>query len=328
MRSLYFLGLLIFMFTESPGNGESSLNRRQLFVFGCLCGIWGTTWLAIRVVVQQVPPLRAAAIRFSSAAILLGIMVFGRRPWPNREQFRSLLVLAATMIALPYGLLFWAEQYVNSSMTAVLYATTPLITALLTPLMSSHRVPRRAVFCMLLGFGGIAEIFYTELSATKHLLWGGCASLLSVSSSAWSSLYAKRNLGTVNPMTTTAVQLGAGALLLFAASLALERGLTTHWSFAAIAGIAYLSIFGSVIAFSLYYWLLKHVMAYQLSGLNLITPILAIAVGSLLLREPLPFQEVLAAALVLASVAVVLIAPQELAVATLSLESESTVDGE
>jgi drug/metabolite transporter (DMT)-like permease len=95
---------------------SGSLNRGQLLGYIALCLIWGSTWLAIRVVVRDVPPLEAAALRFLAAgALLLGIAVAQRRPWPaDRAQWNALLVLSLSIMAVPYGLLFWAERHVTS----------------------------------------------------------------------------------------------------------------------------------------------------------------------------------------------------------------------
>src|SRR3954470_16306758 len=96
--------------------------RHQL-AFLLLCAIWGTTWLAIRVVVRDIPPIRAAAARFFIAALLLVIIAsIQKAPLPgNAREWKATLILSITMMALPYGLIFWAEQYVTSSITAVLY---------------------------------------------------------------------------------------------------------------------------------------------------------------------------------------------------------------
>src|SRR5678815_2144046 len=116
---------------------------RVRLAYALLCGIWGTTWLAIRVLVHEVPPLRAAAVRFIIGAALLALIIAIRRPGPppTRREWRAILLLSCTMMALPFGLLFWAEQYVTSSMTAVLYSAAPLSVALLTPIMTGKVVP-------------------------------------------------------------------------------------------------------------------------------------------------------------------------------------------
>src|SRR5678815_1076206 len=130
---------------------SSSFNRAQLLGYISLCLIWGSTWLAIRLVVRDVPPLEAAALRFLAAGLLLlGMAVLQKRRLPaDGTQWNALLVLSVTIMALPYGLLFWAEQHVTSSMTAVLYSAMPLAVSLFTPAMMHRKVPQRAVYAMV-----------------------------------------------------------------------------------------------------------------------------------------------------------------------------------
>src|ERR1051325_95388 len=109
-------------------------SRVQLLGYVSCCLIWGSTWLAIRVVVRDVPPLQAAAVRFFAAAVLLlSVVLLQKRSWPkDKREWNAIFVLSISMMAVPYGLLFWAEQYVTSSMTAVLYSAMPMVVALLT----------------------------------------------------------------------------------------------------------------------------------------------------------------------------------------------------
>ena len=162
-----------------PTQQSSTFTRGQLAGYIALCLIWGSTWLAIRLVVRDVPPLEAAALRFLVAGVLLlGIAMAQRRPWPaDGAQWNALLVLSLSIMAVPYGLLFWAEQHVTSSMSAVLYSAMPLAVSLFTPIITHHKVPRRAVFAMVIAFGGLLTLFYQDLSKTRQALIGGVAVL-------------------------------------------------------------------------------------------------------------------------------------------------------
>ena len=218
------------------------------------------------------------------------------------REWRALVILGITMMGLPYGLLFWAEYRISSSMTAVIFSTCPLFVALFTPVMTRTRVPRGAVFAMLLGLGGMATLFYTELSVSKYLLLGGGAVIAAVISSSWAAVFAKREIGEVSPLLGTAVQFCVGAGILWRES---------DWNSTSVLALAFLTIFGSVITFSLYYWLLRKMQAYQLSTINLVVPMVAMAEGALFLRESLPILMIAAASLVLVSVATVLRAEDE-----------------
>ena len=284
------------------------LSRKHYAAYALICLIWGSTWGAIRLLVRDVPPIRAAAIRFFLAAfILLGAVlargtVISMRP----RQWRALIILGLTMMGLPYGLLFWAEYRITSSQTAVLFSSCPLFVALFTPVMTNTRVPRRAVFALLVAIGAEAMLFYTELSMSTYVLLGGIAVIAAVISSSWASVFAKRELVEINPLVGTGVQFCVSAVVLLAVSLALERGRPSDWNRTSILALGFLTVFGSVLTFSLYYWLLLRMHAYQLSTLNLVVPVVAMTEGALLLREPLPLSMVAAAVLVLLSVATVL----------------------
>ena len=269
--------------------------------------------MAIRVLVHDVPPFRAAAVRFIFATLLLIVIVLAKKlRWPETtREWKALGVLAITFIALPYGLLFWAERRITSSLTAVIYSSYPLFVAFFTPLITQQRVPRRAVYGMVWALGGIAVIFYEGLSVSLYLLAGGVAVLAAVLTSAWSSIYAKRELKSVNPFVGTTVQFAVAAVLLYITSFAQERQELSNWSASAILALAFLIVFGSVVAFSIYYWLLQTLLPYQLSTLNLIVPLIAMAEGALILRETIPPLMLIAALVVLAAVSSILRAEEE-----------------
>jgi drug/metabolite transporter (DMT)-like permease len=297
--------------------------RLQYAAFILLCGIWGSTWMAIRVLVRDVPPLWGAALRFAIAAVLLVAWVAARRlPMPpTRRHWRANLLLGLTMMAAPYGLLFWAEQHITASMTALVFACLPLFVAFFTPLMSEHRVPSRALVSMFVGAAGLGILFYRDLSATTDTILGGLAVIGAVVSSAWSSLYAKRETAGQHPVVSTMVQLTIGAALLFLASGWMEAGRAARWTATASAALLFLAIAGSGAAFALYYWLLKRMQPYQLSVISLVVPIVAMAEGALLLGEPIPLSMLMAAVIVLGAVVSVLRA--EAAEVVLSLRGQT-----
>ena len=294
-------------------SADTSLTRVQMLAYVALCLIWGSTWLAIRFAVQEVPPLKAAALRFLIAAVLLlGSLLFRKARWPQgQRQWNAVMLLSVTVMAVPYGLLFWAEQYVSSSMTALLFSAMPMLVALMTPLMLHRKVPRNAVFAMLLAFGGLAIIFYSGLTTSPRALWGGLAVLAAVVLSAWSVVYAKTRLQDVDAVVSTGLQSLFGCVVLFWGTWALESHRTTRWSRTSVIALLFLAIFGSAAAFAIYYWLLKHMQPYQLSTLSLVVPIIAVAEGSLLGHEVVPSLMIVAMVVVLVSVGAVLRAEAE-----------------
>ncbi len=278
-------------------------------VYVVLCLIWGTTWMAIRVLVRDVSPLWAAGVRFLLASILLGVILAIRRTPPIRgpRQWRATAILGLTMVAVPYGLLFWAEQYISSSIAAVLYTSIPLAVSLLTPLMTHEQVPRAAIFCMTVAMGGVAILFVRgELAMSTRTLLGGAAVLAAVGSTSWSIVFAKKELHDIDPWAATAWQTIFGGAVLLAAGAIVERGRPATWTPSAIASLVFLATFGTAVAFALYYWLLKRVRPYQAASMSLVIPVVAILEGSLLLGEHIPPAMIVASVVVLVSVAVLL----------------------
>ena len=291
-----------------PDHARGPLTRLQISGYVLLCLIWGSTWLAIRVVVHDVPPLKAAAIRFLIAAILLlSSMLFRKTQWPRgARQWNAILVLSVTVMAAPYALLFWAEQYVPSGMTALLFSAMPLMVAMFTSFMLHRKVPRSAILAMVVAFGGLLVLFQGELSANRHIFLGGVAVLSAIVLSSWSVVFAKKRLQDVAPVISTGLQFLFAAVVLFWGTWALESHRQTNWNNRALAALVFLATFGSAAAFLLYYWLLKHMQPYQLSTISLVTPIIAVILGALLGGESIPLMMIISMIVVLGAVAMVL----------------------
>ncbi len=286
-----------------------SFTRSHLLGYIGLCLIWGSTWLAIRLVVRDVPPLQAAAVRFLiGGMLLLGLAWAQKRRWPRgKRPWRAILVLSVTIMAVPYGLLFWAEQHITSSMAAALFSAMPLIVALLTPVMMGHKVPRNVVFALVVAFGGLLALLYdAAFSASGRALWGDAALLAAMMLSAWSVVFAKIRLQEIDAVVSTGLQLLFGSVALFWGTWALEAHRHAHWTRTSWTALVFLTIFGSCVAFVIYYWLLKRMQPYQLSTTNLIVPIIAVLEGALFARELIPLRMLLAMAVVLVSVGWVL----------------------
>jgi len=287
---------------------QLSMPTRHIAAYCFLCLVWSSTWLAIRIVVRDVPPFEAAAFRFLAAAVILLIWaLFRRAPFPKPgPQWNATVLLSFTMIAIPYGLLFQAERYVNSSTTAVLFSALPLAVALLTPLMTRRTVPRQALFAMLLAFAGLLTLFYGELSSNVRSLLGGLAIVGAMLSSAWSAVYARKRLHDVDPVVSTGLQMAIGSIGLFWGMWALESHRHAHWTRPAVVALIFLSTFGSAAAFAVYYRLLKHMEPYKISSISMVTPVVAVAEGAAIGDEHIPLMMMAAMALVLVSVAAVL----------------------
>ena len=272
-----------------------------------LCCIWGSTWLAIRVAVRDLPPVGSAALRFLVASAILAVFALaGRLSWPRtRAEWKPLLVLSVTMMAVPYGLLFWAEQHITGGMAAVFNSVIPILVALFNPLMGGPTPQRRSLFAMLVAMGAVAYIFQTQLSTSPKALLGGFAVLVCAAFSAFSAIYARQH-HSLHPAVNTCLQLAVGAVLLFIVAFVTEPHVEWHWTQRSAIAIVYLAIFGSAVAFAAYYWLLHHVEASQASTIALIVPLVAIYLDAVMMQEHVPISMVVASLIVIGSVGVVL----------------------
>ena len=298
------------------------MRRLHLLAYISLCLIWGSTWLAVHTIVHYVPPFLAAALRFLlAAALLFAALLFRKSVWPREaRQWNAIFVLGFTVIGIPYALQFWAQQYITSSLSAVLFSALPLTVALLTPLMMHYTVPRRSVFSMLVGLGGLLALFSTDLKFGSRAFWGGIAVLGSMFGSAWSAVYAKIRLRDVDPLVSTAFQLLIGSLGLFWATWALESHRAASWTRSAVFALIFLAVFGSAAAFAIYYWLLQQIQPYQISTINLVIPVVAVLEGAFVGREPVPLMMIVAMVVVLGSVGVVLRTDVDAKVQTLAAD--------
>jgi drug/metabolite transporter (DMT)-like permease len=269
--------------------------------------------MAIRVLVRDVPPVRAAGIRLLVGAVaLIGLALIQRAPWPkSAREWTFVTILSFTMMAIPFGLVFWAEQCVTSSMTAVFYATMPLFVALFTPIALKKSVPRGAIMAMLCALGAIAYLFNFSLRADARSTLGGAMILLGVVSSGLSAVLAKRELKNVDPVVSTGMQLVIGGAGLCALAVIVERGQPADWNTRAVAALLFLALIGSAVGYTAWYALVKRLPPYKLSTTNLIVPFIAIAEGALVLQERITIQMFLTAVIVAAAVAVVLRAEAE-----------------
>ncbi|MHB1674045.1 MAG: DMT family transporter [Acidobacteriaceae bacterium] len=283
------------------------MKPRIILALVALSVIWGSTWMAIRVLVIAVPPMHSASLRFLLAsAILLPIIQWKRLPWPTGRGLHATLLLSLSMIAVPSALTFWSEQRLSSGLTALIFGAMPLMTACLTPWMAGRSVPRRAWEAMIVGLGGLGLVMFGAISTSRWQAVGAMAVLLAVSMYAASSVYAKEALAGVHPFVGTSIQFFLGGIWLALASMMFERGRTSAWSTQALVSLIFLSVFASALSFTLYYWLLQRIEAYQLTSLQLIVPVLAVAEGALLLMEPVPWTMIAGAAVVLGSIVFVM----------------------
>ena len=159
---------------------------------------------------------------------------------------------------------------------------------------------------MIVGLGGLGLVMSGAISTSLWQAVGAVAVLLAVAMYAASSVYAKEALAGVHPFVSTVIQFFLGGIWLALASMVFERGRTSTWSTQAIVALVFLSVFASALSFTLYYWLLQRIEAYQLTSLQLVVPVLAVAEGALFMMEPVPWTMIAGTAVVLGSIVLVM----------------------
>jgi drug/metabolite transporter (DMT)-like permease len=285
-----------------------SFRVRLAAAFFAIYFLWGTTFLAIRIAVEELPPLFAAGARFFLAGVLLyAFMRFKGEARPTPVQWRNLALMALLMFVAEYGPLFWAEKYVPSGIVSVLAAIIPILTLVLEMLILRQQRFRWSIAAStLLGFVGVGVLLLPTQEKTFGLL--PCLAVLAgtLSWSLGSVLSRSMILPGARPLTAGAtMMLGGGALLALSAVFG-ELHPLPHISLRAIGAELYLIVFGSLVAFTAFVWLLAHMPATRVSSHAYVNPIVAVALGYFVAHEPVTFRTVLGTALVLVSVFLIL----------------------
>jgi len=300
---------------------------KTLLAFAIIYFVWGSTFLAIRVGVHEVPPFLLAAMRFLVAGVVLyGWMIARGECSPSRRQWMSSFVLAVLIFVLDYGLLFWAEQRVPSGVAAVMMATIPAFMALSEILfLRTQRLTLRLALALLIGFGGVAALMSHSLNLGGAPIDRAGAVALILASMSWSVSSAftrKLPLPPSKVMSSGAQMLAGGVLLALVAAASGEfrnfRPLAV--SMAAWLSLLYLIVAGSIIAFTAYVWLIHHESPTKVGTYAYVNPVVAVVLGYLLGGEALGLRTILGTLFVLTSVVVITTTPVERSVLTLVVE--------
>ncbi len=284
------------------------IDTRVVLAFVAIYVLWGATFLAIRVAVLQIPPFFTAGIRFFVAGTLLyGFMRLRGHPAPPLVEWRNLALIGLCMFVATYGPLFWAEQYVSSSMTAIIQATLPITTITLEVFVfRTQSLQRRTAVGVAAGFSGVALLMFDN--AHQHLARLPCCVILAAGT-AWSLgavLSGKLPLPRSRPLTAGAEMMLGGAVLLGMSAAAGELHSVPHLSVSSTLALLYLIIFGSLIAYTAYVWLLGRFSATRVSSHAYVNPVVALALGYLAADEVVTLRSLIASLLIVASVFLIL----------------------
>jgi len=299
----------------------------MLLAYATIYLVWGSTFLAIRVGVREVPPFLLAAMRFVIAGLVLyGWMIVQGERSPSGRQWLSVFLLATLIFVLDYGLLFWAEQRVPSGVAAVMLATIPVFMALSEiVLLGTQRFTPRLALALLVGMAGVAVLMSRSLELGDVAIDTAGAVALIVAAVSWSvasALTRKLPLPPSKVMSSGAQMLAGGILLaLTAAALGEPRGFRPSTvSSAAWLSLTYLIVAGSIIAFTAYVWLIHHDSPTRVGTYAYVNPVVAVVIGYFFGGEALGLRTVLGTLFVLVSVIVITTTPRKKPVPALSVE--------
>ncbi len=288
------------------------VQRRNAYVaWATICLVWGTTYLAIKVALESIPPFLMGGLRYVIAgSILAAFLRLQGKPMPSWNVLPGFLLSGALLLGVGNGGVIWAELYVPSGLAAVMIAATPFwMTGVEALLPGGDRLTGRSILGLLVGFTGILLLVWPDLkfdaSAGWHFTAGVIALQLACLGWVLGSSYSKRRRGTTDPITASAFQmLLGGGLMLLAGTL---HGEWSALSFTprTTSALIYQIVAGSLIGFVAYIYALAHLSPSFVSLYAYVNPVVAVALGTLVLGEPFGWRLTIAIAIILSGMAIV-----------------------
>jgi drug/metabolite transporter (DMT)-like permease len=283
------------------------LGGRVLAAYLVVCLVWGSTYLAIRIGVRHLPPALFGGIRFLTAGgILLALaLATGRRLPRQARDWKTAAVVGIMLLGIGNGIVIWAEQWVESGTVAILVVTGALLMATFDAVIpgSEARPTWRQFVALLVGFGGTVLLVGGNSASLGDIGWLGPLAVVGAAASwALGSIYSKRHPVEASPHVFSALQmLFGGGVLAVVGLLSGEAGRFTL-SVAGIGAVAYLIVFGSIVAYTSYVYLLRHAAPAFVGTHVYVNTIVAVLLGWLLLAEHVSLRTFVAMAIILGSV--------------------------
>lgn len=289
----------------------AAVRRNAWIAFIAVCVIWGTTYLAIKVALETIPPFLMGGIRYVIAGVVLSAILVARgEKLPPLKEWGSLALLGFLMITLGNGGVNWGEQYLHSGITAVVIATSPFwMVAVDAMFPGGEKLSLRKFIGLAVGFSGIVLLVWPDLTLAgangRQVLLGVLA--LQIACAGWSisSSYTKRHAVTRPVLVVAAVQMFFGGLFMLVIGT-----VSGEWSEISLnprtaSALGYLIVAGSLVAFAAYSYALRHLPISTVSLYTYVNPVIAVALGTLLLGEPFRFSMLVAAVVIVIGITIV-----------------------
>ena len=284
----------------------SKLAVKVFLAYLALCLIWGSTWIAIRVGLESLTPLFSAGLRFSLASIMIFVLMKIKSIplQTDKVSIRLYLLMGFFSFVIPFGLVYWAEQFVPSGMAAVLFAVYPFLVVIFSFIrLPSESIGFYKIFGTILGFVGIVIIFSDSFEGdlTNYLI-GMFAVVLSGIMQAWIAVSIKKFGNHLHSLSMNFIPMVIAGISMIVIAFFTEDLSTIRMDENAVLSIIYLAFFGSVITFTTFYWLIKRINLVILSLIAFITPIVALILGFFFYNEVLSTRHFIGTAMVLTGV--------------------------
>jgi drug/metabolite transporter (DMT)-like permease len=300
--------------SEDPAQPLPPLSStRTGLLVALLCLLWGSTWIVIQGGLEDLPPFLSAGVRFAIAGSVMAALAsrWAAREGGSAPPWRLVLALGTLNFGASYGIVYRTETLLPSGLTSLLWAVFPMLTALLSLwMLPGERL--RPVQWLGLGIGLAGTIVLLGLdvrSLGAEALGFALVMLLSPLASAFGNLYVKLHGAGVSSLLLNRNAMFVGAAWLLGAALATEDLAGARWSLRAVGSVLYLSLFGTVVTFGVYYWLLRRTSAHTLALIAYVTPAIALFLGTAVGREPLRRTMLIGTGLILGGVALVVRGP-------------------
>ena len=280
-------------------------NQKALIALAWVCFFWGTTWIASKVGVSNMPAIQLCAIRqMLGGSLYLLFFIITKHPWPKGKQWGTIIMLSFLNFMLSNGLSTWGVQYISSGLGAIIGAIFPLWIVIIT-LFGGGRLPQKALLGMVMGFGGVCIIFYDHLKdfLNADFSFGIVLSVIATISWAFGTLYTKKHAANFNPYFSLGLQMLISSVALYTVSY--STGNTV--SIAAIPAnawwaILYLVVIGSVLTFIAFIYSLQRLPTSLASLYAYTNPIVAVLLGVIIFNEKLNIYVAVGGAVTIAGV--------------------------
>lgn len=296
---------------STAASAGAGTQRRAWIAWLAVCVIWGTTYLGIKVALETIPPFLMGGLRYVAAGIVLAaVLVMQRRPLPPTSDWGGLAILGFFMFLFGNGGVVWGEQYVPSGLTAVLVGTSPFwmvgIDAMVT---RGQQMFVRQWLGMLVGFLGMVLLVWPDITAggvTDRGFFAGVIAL-QIACIGWAigSAYTRRHVTPRDVLGAASLQMLFGGLFMLLAGTALGEWGGLSFTPKTTVALVYLTLLGSVVAFAAYSYALRHLDVAVVSLYTYVNPVIAVALGTILLDEPFHLRMLIAGAIILAGIVIV-----------------------